>query len=367
MQNFYIKSDASYCVLEENEQEVGLVAIMDYLIQTGKLQDEKVASALNSIRGFINKQNNSYHFKFITFRKAPMKNASQKTDAYSLTDVANNFHNLGILHTAMKVLEASYKKNEDLMQSVTTTEFKQYFDYSGTCDHKAHSYVWTKMRNASYGYSASDRQAYEDRQKGYINEYKTQFPSYEFSHVIDLKDFVKNPYKNMYAAWKKVLNDDGTPKVIEEDGFIQRFNEKEGYALFLADRRNGGNFGFWGSTNSSLTDINQAKLFQNLKQAHRYASSMRSGVALVKVNVKFSEVAETIGNIDTSALEAAKSAQEKAYLDSLMNDDNEVKSLAKKLLSACGEGVKYEELKEHLNKLIDEKEEVIIAKKKNKI
>jgi hypothetical protein len=369
MQNFYIKADTSYCVLDAEEHKLGLVAIMDYLTQTGKISDIKVSNAIDSIRSFITNRAGGYWFNFISFRKSATKNASQKTDVYSLVDVANNFKNLAILQSAMKILEASYKKNMSLVDSITTEEFKKYFNYDETANYKASYYASSKMRNQSYSYHSKAREEYNNKQAAYVAEYLSKFPTYLIKNVLELNDFARNHYKTVYAAWKKVLNDDGSPKSVEEDGFIQRFNEKDGYALFLEERyRNEGNFGFWGSTNSSLTDINQAKLFQNLKQAHRYASSMRGkGVAIVKVNVKFEEVSQTIGQIDTSALEAAKSAQEKAYLDSLMNDDNEVKSLAKKLLSACGESAKYEELKNHLNKLVEEKEEVIVAKKKNKI
>lgn len=373
MQNFYIKSGEHYCILGEKRQELGLIAIIQYLVDTSHITHEKIIEALKEVSGFIKTeaQRPPFLFSFINFNKNLVKNAAQKTDVYSITNVAQNFNDLNILQKNMKLFELEYKKHTEIISKITTEQFKNYFSYENYLYAHMNNYSWGKMRQAhsknSFGWSDERRQNYQNEEQKFKEEARQKFPFLKIIHVLPMDEFIKNHYKTTLAAWKKVLDDSGHPLVVEENGFIQRFNEKEGYALFLKDQyRNEGNFGFWGSTNSTLTDINQAKLFQNFKQASRYASSMHSeGIAIVKVNVKFEEVVHTIGKIDVSALDAAKSAQEKAYFDSLMNNENEVKSLATKLLHACGE--KHQELKEHLNRLIEEKEEVIIVKKRQKI
>ena len=368
MQKFYIKSGESYCVLEEKKVDMGLISLVQYMVDNGYTTDKKIKGALEIALSFTQPMSGKSLVKFIAFRKTSTKNASHITDKYSLSEVAENFKKLGIFQQAVNTLESFCKKEKIYISSIKTEEFKDYFTYDYFCDSYANNYAYNKMKEINFTYSCNyeTRKQYEQKNNEFKSEGKEKFTQCLIVDTLRMDTFIYNHFKTSYAAWKKVLQDDGTPHVIEDDGFVQRFNEKEGYAIFLPEGHDGKNFGFFASAHTNLTDINQAKLFQNLSQANRYVPSTgRSDLAIVKVNVKFVEIVRYIGNIDTSALDAARAAQEKAYLDSLMSDENEVQSLAKKLLVACGE--KHQKLKDELNQLIDEKEEVIVAKKKNKI
>lgn len=340
MQNFYIKNEKNnYCIIDSKEIEMEGFFLFTFLMQKlNVLASNDALNAMNQLieeGGFWGIQENyygkkeSFYINILGYHAVALKNNSHETDRYSLSDIQNNFKKLQSLQAHYKTILDFINQHKAELMNVLPKEIKKYVNIEGQ-----YNLICYSKKNYS----------------------KETYYTTSFFKQVKIAEFLKNPFDKLIQNWEKVLDSNGTPKTIEDNNFYEKFNEKEGYALFCNARgrdTNLNNSGFWGSTNSSLTDINQAKLFQNEAQAERYRKTGNfHDIAVVKVKVKFEEVVNRYGSIDVTPLEAAKAAQEKAYLDSLPTNLEEIKSLATKLLSACGTDNLV--LKKELEKLIEQ-------------
>lgn len=347
MKSFYLKNqNGKYCILAQTQVDMDAIFLLDIYI--GKFQQQlpddiqEAFDTLTECGGFWGKKEywnggdiskyTSFFINLLSFKQVPLKNSSHETDKYTLNEVSENFKNLFKLQEKYQIITQFLLKNKTQFESLMPDDVKKYTPF------RAHEF---------------------DLKKPYFKQVK-------------FNSLLKPSFDTLVKSWQTVLDTQGVPFDMEENSFAAKFNEKEGYALFCNDQYSADvkNSGFWGSTNSSLTDINQAKLFQSEAQIERYIKSGGfSNVAVVKVNVKFTEVVKSYGKINITPLETAKAEQEKNYLESLMTNREEVKDLATKLLSVCSHDnlvlkAELEKLIEKQNSLPLEKVETVKAKKK---
>jgi hypothetical protein len=329
MKSFYLKNQkGKYCILGHTQVEMEAMCLVE--IYTKKFKQtlpEDVQDAVNELtqyKGFWDKKNywnngktstyTSFFIDIISFKQVPLKNSSHDTTAYSLTQVKDNYNNLLTLQKNYQIITQFLLGQKSHFEPLMPNDIKEYIPY------RANEF---------------------DLNKPYFKQQK-------------FNSFLKPCFDTLIKSWQTVVDEQGHALDVEDNNFASKFNEKEGYALFCNDQYSTDvkNSGFWGSTNSSLTDINQAKLFQSETHAERYVKSGGfKNIAIVRVNVKFDQVVKQYGHINVLPLEAAKAEQEKAYLDNLMTNTEEIKSLATKLLSAVAEEDTV--LKEALKKLIE--------------
>lgn len=356
MRNFYIKNENNkYCLIDEKQFDMDGMFLYTLLTEKLKVKASQEAieayEKLESLGGFWgswqqwNTSIQSFFINALAVRTVPLKNNNHETDKFSLADVANNYQNI-------KIMADSYSLILKFIQSQKTELFALY-----PKDVKAYVNLEGQYNNFCYSKKINGK------------DYPmNKFMDTAFFEQAKLASFLSNPFDSLVKAWSKVLNENGVPLKIEENNFYEKFNEKEGYAIFCNGSGQGAtlqNSGFWGSTNSSLTDINQAKLFQSEEQAQSYRKKGQfNNVAIVRVRVKFDEVLHCYGSVNVTPLEAAKAAQEKSYLESLATNQEEIKSLAQKLLSVYGES--NEALNVELNKIIEEQDKPINNKNTKK-
>lgn len=309
MSEFLIKKEGKYCHFYNYSEDVPLLNLAQYLVEQKIIKNNDEREYISSILPLFKKvENNFYKMDYIIYILENKKNIHQNAE-HNFQNIQTHFLYLKEIKEKLKKLNTivnSYKKD---MQSVTSEDFKNYFNYDQN--------EWEFMYH-NYGHISE-----KEREK--VQKTYAQLPILE-------QAFSKKRYQFLTKAlhdWRLVLNDEGEGLDVEEINDVSSYGESCVYALFLS---RGQVKGFYSNKDGKLSDISQAKTFSHLKDAKRYCAIKKmKDVAFIKLSLNYVQVEEVVGHVNTTSLQSVEASYEKEKLESLVNREK----LIKDLLALC--------------------------------
>lgn len=366
MESFYIKLKDDYCILHYSLIHIELLPISHYLMDNGVITDKKVFEAfhyISNINRQPQKQANAY--AVLNYRLAKTKNSSNQNETFSLEKIRLEYEKISLLSQSYQTIIDETKKHSKYLKSLTIEHIKERIEYSGLLgemvNKKLNQLNLDSFSQYKYHYAKGLRdfevyQDYNNQREKAVNEIQNSFFSSSLNFIIDFPSLFKNKFQKHLQRINNILDNQGQPYQVENDTVEDKFKEKKAYALFCEDIFRKKVFGFYTANNGALTDINQAKLFQNEAHVERYIKqSALSDVAVVEVNVKLEDIVKKVGEIDISQLELVKVAQEKEAFEQLISQEQVMNDVIHHLIATYGE--KQPLLKEELLKIIQSKKE----------
>jgi hypothetical protein len=376
MQSFYIKLHHDYCILHYSVIKSDILPLTHYLIDNGVITDINVLNAFKKlVQLTTNTHNQSYYFSYhvLNYRLAKTKNSANQNEEFSLDKIAHEYEKLSQLSQYYQLIINETKKHSKYLKTLTINHVKDRTNYlielKNVCDKHFNQLGLQSFSHYKYHHAKSenDLDAYDEfnlaKEKA-AKEAELSFLNSPLTFIIDFSNLFKNKFHQHFQRIGKILDNQGRPHHMVSDGIEDKFKEKKAYALFCQEEFRENVFGFFSSGNTSLTDINQAKLFQNEAHVERYIKqSGLNDLAIVQVNVKLDSIIKKVGDIDISNLETVKIAQEKESFEKLIEQEKMMEDVMYHLIEIYGE--KQPLLKEELLKIIEAKS--IKKNKKTKI